>query len=245
MFRVRTALLAASAALAANAAWAGETGWDSPDGALALRGGYVHLGLAYTKQADEGTLQMGGVPVPGADFTTDGAITASLEIGAMLRGGFGASISGIYPMTTQNIAAGTLTGMGNLGTETVGFYSATMHYHPFSDSFISPYVGGGIGYMHVFGTTDGVITNRPGALFHAQNAAVISWSTGSPLFDNAGTFRKSVSPGTLTLDRVRLNNYGTADIQSGTLLCTESVVNSGAVNLSAGTTNRLARVRTE
>src|SRR5207302_3903518 len=40
--------------------------------------------------------------------------------------------------------------------------------------------------------TDGVITNRSGALFHAQNAAALNWFGGTPRFDNAGTFRKSI-----------------------------------------------------
>jgi hypothetical protein len=62
-----------------------------------------------------------------------------------------------------------------------------------------------------------VITNRPGALFNAQNAAAIQFGGGSPRFDNAGTFRKSVSTGTFKLALILFTNYGTVDIQSGVL----------------------------
>jgi hypothetical protein len=62
----------------------------------------------------------------------------------------------------------------------------------------------------------GVITNEPGALFQVQSPASINFGGGSPRFDNAGTFRKSVTPGTFTFT-VPLNNNGTVDIQSGVL----------------------------
>src|SRR5205807_4127851 len=60
-----------------------------------------------------------------------------------------------------------------------------------------------------------VITNRAGALFHAQNAARLSGS-GVSRFDNAGTFRKSASTGPTTLLSVSFNNSGTVEIQTGT-----------------------------
>ncbi len=84
-----------------------------------------------------------------------------------------------------------------------------------------------------------VITNRPGALFEVQNALPFITVSGDVGFDNAGTFRKSVSSGTTTFG-MPLNNYGTMDLQSGTLLCNASFLNSGSVTLSAGATNRLA-----
>jgi len=86
-----------------------------------------------------------------------------------------------------------------------------------------------------------VITNRSGALFHAQGAGLLGTLGGSPRFDNAGTFRKSVNPGITTVGSgVNFTNYGTVDLQSGTLLCNGSFANTGAVTLSPGTTNRLA-----
>jgi hypothetical protein len=62
-----------------------------------------------------------------------------------------------------------------------------------------------------------VFTNRPGALFNAQNAGTIQFVGGSPRIDNAGTFRKSANSGTLIMDQIIFTNYGTVDIESGVL----------------------------
>ncbi len=86
-----------------------------------------------------------------------------------------------------------------------------------------------------------VITNRAGALFHAQNAVGLGGGIANGRLDNAGTFRKSATAGTTTVSSgMSFNNAGTVEIQTGTLLCSGSFNNSGAVNLSSGTTNRLA-----
>jgi hypothetical protein len=87
--------------------------------------------------------------------------------------------------------------------------------------------------------TSSVITNRPGALFHAQNAAAFLFFGGACRFDNAGTFRKSLNAGPLTVGSVSFNNSGAVEIQTGTWLCSGTLNNNGVVNLSAGTTNRL------
>jgi len=94
------------------------------------------------------------------------------------------------------------------------------------------------------GFVSAVITNRAGALFHAQAAGGLTFVSGPNRFDNAGTFRKSVHDGTLEIvDFARsgsFNNFGTVEIQTGTLLCNASFTNHGAVHLASATTNRLA-----
>ncbi len=86
-----------------------------------------------------------------------------------------------------------------------------------------------------------VITNRAGALFHAQNSASLAGFASAARFDNAGTFRKSVNSGTTTISSgMSFNNSGTVEVQTGTLLCNGAFTNSGAVNLSGSATNRLA-----
>jgi hypothetical protein len=83
-----------------------------------------------------------------------------------------------------------------------------------------------------------VITNRAGALFEVRNNAsfapqgFVMWR-----FDNAGTLRKTVAAGTSTF-AVIFNNYGTADLQTGTWLCSAGCTNNGAFVLSSGTTLR-------
>ena len=127
-----------------------------------LRGGFttfVHFGSSYVKQADEAVLFNNGVQVPGADFTTEGDLTMSFEAGILLRKGLAIAVSGTVPTTISNIASGTLTGLGNLGDESVGYYSLTGQYHFNMRGSIQPYVGAGVGYMHVFGTADGAVTD--------------------------------------------------------------------------------------
>jgi hypothetical protein len=86
-----------------------------------------------------------------------------------------------------------------------------------------------------------VITNRTVALFDVQNVAAFNFASGINRFDNAGIFRKSANAGTTTFaSGVNFNNYGSVEIQAGTLLCNGGFTNNGAVNLSAGATNRLA-----
>lgn len=84
-----------------------------------------------------------------------------------------------------------------------------------------------------------VITNRSGALFHVQNSATLHAGAGANRFDNAGTFRKSTSTGTTTVNSI-FNNSGTVEIQTGTLLCGGGFTNQGLVTLSSATTNLLA-----
>ncbi len=130
---------------------------DDPAPAAGL--GYVHLGGIASHEADDGQLWVGGVPVPGADFVTELTFGLALEAGVKLGDMFAISVSGTTPMTTSNVGTGTLTGVGNLGNGTVGYYALTGHVHlPLGDR-ITPYFGGGVGYMHVFGTEDGAIAD--------------------------------------------------------------------------------------
>ena len=69
-----------------------------------------------------------------------------------------------------------------------------------------------------FYLTGGIITNRAGALFHAQNDASLSYQGGTCRFDNAGTLCKSSSTGRTTFDNgVAFSNYGAVDLRSGIL----------------------------
>jgi hypothetical protein len=95
------------------------------------------------------------------------------------------------------------------------------------------------------GFVNAVITNRAGALFHAQSGGGLTFVSGPNRFDNAGTFRKSVNAGTLDIldfsGSSSFNNFGTVEIQTGTLLCNASFTNAGVVQLSSATTNRIAK----
>lgn len=105
-----------------------------------------------------------------------------------------------------------------------------------------------------------VISNRAGASFEIQNTGAMN-ASGPNRFDNAGTFRKSVSTGTGTLNlsgSLAFNNSGAVEIQAGTLsvgsafpntgtvtiqsatlVCAGAFTNQGTVTLLGGSTNRM------
>jgi outer membrane protein len=171
------AVLVAGTTIASHAA--------DPVGGFMLRGGYVHLGVSAARQADQGSLGVGGVPLAGAGYATDLTIAPSIEAGVVLRGGFGVSVFATGPMTTPNRGTGILTAFGDLGDETNAFFALTAHYHLPVSTWLTPYFGGGLGYMQVLGTKDGVITN-----FHVNSAPgwVLQAGLDMRIRDNVGAF---------------------------------------------------------
>jgi hypothetical protein len=81
-----------------------------------------------------------------------------------------------------------------------------------------------------------VFTNAPGGLFLAQIQSAANLTGSGSRFDNAGTFRTAIGPAT-TVVLVPFNNFGTVDLQSGTLECRGAFNQNGTVTLAAGTTN--------
>jgi hypothetical protein len=91
-----------------------------------------------------------------------------------------------------------------------------------------------------FVANNAVITNRAGGLFDVQTNFNFRELFSPCRFDNAGTFRKRIAPGTNTFTAgFSFNNYGALDLQSGTLLCLDTLLNNGTVTLASGATNRL------
>ncbi|MBI3851712.1 MAG: hypothetical protein HY298_15770 [Verrucomicrobia bacterium] len=89
----------------------------------------------------------------------------------------------------------------------------------------------------IFGVISGaVITNRVGALFHAQNAVGLGGGIANGRLDNVGTFRKSVSAGiTAVASGMSFNNFGVVEIQSGTLDLGGGGTHSGSFTVPVGT----------
>jgi hypothetical protein len=86
-------------------------------------------------------------------------------------------------------------------------------------------VWSGAGSLGLF--SGAVITNRPGGLFQVENAKGVGTIPGPGRFDNAGTFRKSVSTGTTTFaSGVPFNNFGMVDLRSGILAANGGYVSS-------------------
>jgi len=83
-------------------------------------------------------------------------------------------------------------------------------------------------------TFNAVFNNLTNATFEAQNNASI---TGAGTFNNSGTFIRSASTGTISINGVSLNNTGTVEVRTGTLqFVSGTSTNSGSFTGLAGAT---------
>ncbi len=81
------------------------------------------------------------------------------------------------------------------------------------------------------------IENLAGGAFDVQTDATMYWTGNgtAPVFNNAGTFRKSAGPGTTTLSSVSFNNAGTLELLSGSLVVGGQFNQTGTCTITAGT----------
>ena len=176
----------------------------------------------------------GGNVMVAADLTVENLALLSLS---STLGGPGT----ITIASGMNWTAGTISGTGQMiiapgATLNAAFPSQVNLARTLENGGTVNWTGAG-----TFGLSGAVITNRAGALFHAQNAAQFQVFSGANRIDNAGTFRKSASTGTTTVaNGIGFNNSGAVEIQSGTLVFNGGFTNLGTVSLSPGTTHRLA-----
>jgi hypothetical protein len=90
-------------------------------------------------------------------------------------------------------------------------------------------------------TLNGIITNDAGALFEMQNPVTMQWGGGpAARFDNAGTLLTCTNAGTTSFESVEFDNYGTVNIQSGTLTLYGGGTNAGTITMPTGTTLNFA-----
>jgi phage baseplate assembly protein gpV len=97
----------------------------------------------------------------------------------------------------------------------------------------------GAGGMLLANTTR--ITNRPGALIEFRSAVNFGTSGGGTRsFDNAGLVRKTNSTGTLNFGTVPFNNYGSFELETGTVTSSSPFNSYGTLTLWPGTINQFA-----
>jgi hypothetical protein len=82
----------------------------------------------------------------------------------------------------------------------------------------------------------GALTNRPGALFMAQNSSSFNFAGLPNRFENAGTFRKTSAGTTVVAAAIPFNNYNSVEVEAGTLSLGGGGFNNGTMNFSPGTT---------
>ena len=173
-----------------------------------------------------------------ADFDGTGAVTPAV---VNLSGGTLGGSNVVTVGSAMNWTGGTMSGSGR----TIIPAGVTLNVANASAVTLGRTLENGGTVLWTDGTISlisAVITNRAGALFETRGAGSLNFQGGNTSrFDNAGTFRKSVSTGTTTVSgNVTFNNYGTVEIQTGTLTLAFGGANSGTYDVSAGTTLNLA-----
>ena len=118
---------------------------------------YVRGGVSYMKLADDAVISAGGVEIPGAEVHTPDDVSATIEVGRYVsdRLAITGAFNGVY--TTDNVAAGTLAGTGNLATDEFAIADVGTKLQFNRDGRIQPYVGAGVSYFFITDTQDEVL----------------------------------------------------------------------------------------
>ncbi len=179
---------------------------------------YVRGGVSYMKLADEGILTADGAPVVGGEVHTPDDTAVSAEVGKFVSRNLAVSvgINGVY--TTDNVAAGTLAGLGNFGTDefAIADVSAKLQFN--RDGRIQPYVGAGVSYFFVTDSQDEVledlfVEDKWGAHLRGGFDVVINnkWSVYAEAkqywieTEGSGNLAGSAIAGTFDIDPVMVN----------------------------------------
>jgi hypothetical protein len=158
--------------------------------------------------------------IDGADVGFDGTGLVAPSM-LNLSGGFLGGGSVVTVGTLMNWSGGSMNGTGR----TVISPGATLNFGVANPNalMITSRTLDNAGTANWSGTGQiwmdaAVITNRPGALFNVQNATLIRFAGGTPRFDNAGKFLKSLGTGPSAIDQsVFFTNYGTVEVDAGVL----------------------------
>ncbi|HEY7645718.1 MAG TPA: OmpW family outer membrane protein [Hyphomicrobiales bacterium] len=120
---------------------------------------FIKFGPAELIPHESASISLGGAHLPGASISIENHFTASVEIGYQLTPDFSVSFTGGLPPTVDIDGAGTLSGVGRLGTVTYGPTALTAQYTFANLGRLKPYIGAGPMFMFVFDNEDGAMTN--------------------------------------------------------------------------------------
>jgi hypothetical protein len=160
----------------------------------------------------------GVVPVSSdnAYITNNGTFTVTNDTGASFAT---LALGGVSGTQSLNWLSGSLSGSTTIGTNgavnlvgagTKYLYGAITNYGQ-----VVWMSGGGAWYL--YGGSGARLENRPGGLLDAQLDGNFLVGSGSPVINNAGTFRKSGGSGTMTIGSFVFGNQGTLQAQIGTI----------------------------
>lgn len=133
---------------------------------------YLKLGSSTLVPMEGATIAAGGSIVPGGTISLANHTTLGLEAGYHLTPNWSVGLAAGVPPTIDIYGAGSLAGLGKLGTITYGPAALTAQYTFTNFGRIQPYVGAGPLYMFVFSNKGGAVENLKvdpawGAVVHA------------------------------------------------------------------------------
>jgi outer membrane protein W len=135
MMIIRTAIITVVGLLAGMTATAAQA-QDAGDS-------FVKVAGSRTKLVDKGEVRTNGVLDPAAAYKTRQAFHGTVTVGKYIIDRVALEASITTPLTTNNIPAGSLAGLPNLGDDEFVMLTIGGSFHPLK-SPISPYVGGGL-----------------------------------------------------------------------------------------------------
>jgi hypothetical protein len=140
--------------------------------------------------------------------------------------------SGHITGTDFNIASGGVMNMEGSGECRINWdgvvnNAGTVNFAKSSVAFVMYYNGT---FNNLEGGVFEATTNE--SIYHRNDLS----SGNTPVFNNAGTFRKKTGTGTTTIYKMNFNNTGTVDVQSGTLKFTAYVdgTHTGTFTIASG-----------
>lgn len=141
-------ILLTSCALAAPA-----NAGDGPD----FSNFFIRTGPAGLFLSESAKIKAGGATVPGANISIGSHYTGTLELGYSFTPNWAVGFTGGYPPTIDIQGAGTLAGLGKLGSITYGPTALTLQYTFNELGRIKPYVGAGPMFMFVLNNKDAAL----------------------------------------------------------------------------------------
>lgn len=115
----------------------------TPAAAQQAGSAYVRVAAARTKLVDNGEVSTNGVLNPADGYRTRDAYHGVLTAGFFVRDGIAVEASISTPATTNNVPAGALAGLPNLGDDEFTTVTLGANLHPFKGR-VSPFLGAGI-----------------------------------------------------------------------------------------------------
>ena len=120
--------------------------------------GFVKVAAARTKLVDKGVVATNGVVDPEAGYETREAFHGVVTGGYFVLDSLAVEASITTPLTTNNIPAGSLAGVPNLGDDEFVVATVGASFHPLKGQ-VRPYVGGGYAFQFTTQERDGLGVN--------------------------------------------------------------------------------------